>query len=606
MGSSALTLKTIKRWYTEAVDRDYYDKLYVLQLFAAGDYESMTSRLEGGGISSVWSSTIGSELPNYPEILPRLGPEGIQNHGLINARINVQGVSMEPELTFLHNEPLIREINASFIRERWTTQGWSDAFYMTGMEVEICGLGVCMAGISDKKVNWRHIPILDVIWDRAHREPKRWRWVCSRNRLTPEEAKECYPCLSDDDLHNLTHDDDRLIVEAATTQSTTRRVRLQLITEWSFYTKDHHVVFLGNLAGDVGVPLVLNERNEYNKVKNDEATLAGPNPFGVMPFSFWIDSWAPGIQRPVAKTETTMRIAKMLNEVEQCMMEYVRSTPITAVDGNKIDPKMHTELLKMSSFEGLKRLLVTKGGSIKDVISRTDPLEIPNALVTLRNVLKEELNAATGVQDMMRGQALSGEKTMYEVKSLDDQAGIQGRHLHSTFASFVVDVVTKTRTIAAEYDTAPTVLQLENGPAVDTKIYPVKPFMTEYVPCQIDPSSLVFRTEADRKQEALVSFTNVFMPLMQLHAVDPVKVLVWIGKKLGIKDPKKELGIDPVQAPMGGPGGAPPPPGGMPPPPGSGGVPMTAPPMQMGPGTMPPGGPPPPQPMVPAMPVHSQ
>ena len=602
--ADAPTLKTVRRWIREGIDRDYYDKLYTLQLFAAGDYEAMRAGLAEGAYAVAWTPVAGNDqLPSYPEILTRLGPEGVQNHGIVNARIAVQSLSMDPEFTFVHDEPVVRQFNSAFIRDRWTHGNWRSAFYMTGLEAEICGIGLSMCGVSNKRVDWRHVPILDVIWDRAHKEPAKWQWACTRNRLTPEDAQKAYPCLTKQDIQDLIMPDDRRQLGGTGTVESNRRIPIDIIQEWSFYTKDYHVVFLGKSSKMAIKVLALDdESGEYRSINDTEETAIGKNPFGCLPYAFWVDSWSPGINRPVAKTETTMRIAKMLNEVEQCMMEYVRSTPITAINTQKIDSKLNDEILKSNSFEGLRRVVAINGGSIKDVVDRLPPVDIPQSLVVMRNVLKEEMDAASGISDMQRGQALSGEKTKFEVQTLTDQSGVQARHLHRTFGEFACKVVEVTREIASEFDETKNVLQLETVGSIDMKVYPPKPFLTEPMPVQIDPDSLIFRTEADRKQEGMVLFTNWVMPLLPTGVLDPRKVLAVFGKKFGFKDALKELGADPPvmqpgQSPLGNPTSGPPMPG-------TGGVPPQAPPLQQAPGTMPMGGPPPIMQATPTKPVH--
>jgi hypothetical protein len=556
-----LKIETLKLWIEESIDIDYYDLMWTQALIQIGDAAAIEAAMENKVLarSSVGDARPGKELPFYPEILPMLGKVGLQNHGLVNARINVQGLTLTPELEFRHSNNYVREYNRAFFLERWTTQMWDQHWYQAGIELEANGIASCRAGVTDGRVDWRHTQNLDSIWDRTKRSPAHWRWVCDRDRLCPEDVEDIYgDALSDSEIEQLTRKNIEYRHKSAGAADHSPPVRQ--IVEWQFYSKDHHVVFLGSIFGEESIALVWDPgKGSYKKA---EGGLAGPNPWGVIPKAFWIDSWAANVKRPVSKVDTTMRAAAILNEVEEYLVEHLReSAPKTVVDASAISPEDADLIEKIKakdvSFKNLKKVWLTNGTDIKDVLQQTPVRELPQVVIALRAILKEEINASTGVQDMQRGQALTGERrTREEIRTLNDAAGVQARHLRETFASFLCWVVYVTRAIATQFDTAETRLQLESYPEVTTSEVPVKTMLGIDMPVQIEPNSLAFKSLEEKKQEAAAEFLTLHQPYIQLGQIDPRKSFIYTFRKMGIRNPVEELGVDPQQPPQGMAGGA--------------------------------------------------
>ena len=536
-------IEVIERWMREAADRDYYDKIYTLQLYMSGDSDAMAAAIQGRALGTAWSRT-GDFLPEYGEIVTKINSDGFAFHGMVNSRINVQGLTMEPELIVAHPDPVLREYVAAFFRHRWENLRWQDHFYATGMEVECGGVGHCEVGLTQQRLDVRHAPVLDTLWDRSARLPAQWRWYAFRDRMTPEKAKETYSCLTKDDIDKLTNEEaPRSNQGQSSTSVGVPRCGMKLVTEWRYWDGEDHLVMLGKSGSETRIYLRLNDKNEYVKV--DAKGRAGANPFGAVPAASWVDSWAPGVNRPVGKSQTTIRIAVLLNEVEQYMMETLRNgVPITGIDVLKVKDKAFVERVKNAkSWRGLQKV-IPLNGSIRDVISRLEPAALTNVVVVLRAALKEELNAATGTMDMMRGNALQGERTKAEIDSLNNNAGIQAQHMRRQFARFLEDMIRVGRVVASQYDRAKTTLVLPSFGSYDTAKYPIRPFLEEDAPITVNPNSLVYKTEQDRKNEAIMEFQQLHLPYINLGAIDKRKSLAVIGRKYGYRDALSELGID--------------------------------------------------------------
>lgn len=547
-------LGVVRRLCKEAVDRGYYDRLYVQQLFMSGDKETLKQAISGQALSS--SSGVSAyaalELPEYAEIEPNQGKMGANNHTLVNSRINIQGVvGMEPAFILKHPDPVVREVNAEWLLYRWVTQSWDAEFEVAGMELEANGIACVCLGVDDGKVNLKYVSNLDVLFDRSHKTPEKWQWACYRERLSPEKAREIFgDALNDDEYKRVTTGEP---IRGHSQSNELERTRAERVVVWNYYDEDTHVVFLKNIHGNDTIVLGYDADLNYVRLSTEEAAEGGPNPYGVIPLCFWVDGWSPSVRRPVAKLDGTLRPAALLSAVEEYIIETMQSgVPITGIDPTAIDEDLYNKVRNIRGFEDVNRLLILLPGTrIEDVLQRLPASEIPAVVLQLREILKQELTAGSGVGDMQRGQALSGERTRFEVASLNDQAGGQARHLRRTFAKLVESVASKARVIGARFDTDPVTLSLPNFGQFDSQVFPLTGFLEEPLPLRVDPAGFTFKSDAQIREDKAKDFALFFQPLVAMGGIDPMKLTKYLLDSLGIKDPERTLMIGPASM-MGG------------------------------------------------------
>jgi hypothetical protein len=514
--------------------------MYLQQLFMLGDPQTVENVMLGKQSRFVSFSSRG-ELPEYAEVEPSFGQMGVANHALINGRIMVQGLSMFPGWAFEHSDPVVREVNSAYLSTLWQSKRWDQDLYVAALEIEANGMAQVSLGVDDDGVpELEFAPNLDCIVDCVGKLPNRWRHVTRRYRRSVEDICEMYPVLDEDEVESWlrSSSSDRNI---GSDQSPRKYV-----CEWVYYDKEHHVVFLDTIQHSP-VVLKLDSNGKYIRCVGEDPT-PGPNPFGMIPHSWWIDSWAPMVRKPVGKIENSMKPSALLNEVELCMVEIMRNgIPITGLDVSKVgDPEIMKEIKDARTWKDIRKVFPMIG-DVRDVISRVPAVEMPGIYLQLRSVLKDEINAATGVSDMQRGAALGGERrTRYEVSALVDQSGIQARHFRRQFAMMLEDVGQKARALGLMFDTKRRMLTTESFGTIDTGLFPLELFLSEPARLQVMETTLQFKTSEQHKEDAMTALQGFYLPMIQMGAADPVKVMRHLGSAMGHRDISSEIGIEPV------------------------------------------------------------
>lgn len=518
---------------------DQYDKWYSLALVQSGQFSELA--ISGQTLGSV--RRMMDDLGDYPALNPPLGPIGQQNHGLVNSRINIQGiVHIDPDFSWNTDDATAKQVLDAQVRAWWEEAQWSDEFYQAGMEVEAFGIGFVEYGISSGRLNVIHRSVFDLLWDHNNRSPKDWRFFFVRVRLDLDDAMEKFGDAIEGDEKAKEEYLRRISVSAPRTfgqksrSGSTRASRMDediVIHEWTYWDRDHYVCFLGSIQK--GEAFVYDEATgKYKK-----ATEATENPYGIIPMPCWIDSWVAGMKRPVGKTETTLRICTMLNEVENyCVQVLERGASILGVNTDLLDPELVDQLKTIKGSKDIARmLLLTGSGDIKQLLTRLDPLEVPETLIYFRSVLKEELNAATGVMDMQRGQALGGERrTKYEVNKLVDNQGVQARHTRERYARFLERCIGTARVVSVIGETVTRVLQLEDG-VIDTAHFPIEPFLEAAIYPHCDPSTMYYKTDDERRDMAVMEFKEVDKLAIDYGVADPYRTFTRLYRRMGRRDP---------------------------------------------------------------------
>jgi hypothetical protein len=321
-----------------------------------------------------------------------------------------------------------------------------------------------------------------------------------------------------------------------------------------FYWDDYsHAVFLGSISDPVAVMVYDPESGEYEisgdtEDQNFNMTPLGLNPFGRIPLTFWVDSSLPGSNKPQSKLYTTAPIAKMLSDVERYIVRTIdRGIPMIVLATGAMDPetiKNIKEAIETGRTEALE-VIVSELPFNNDTVQRIPGAEVPQTVLQLRQLLKNELNAATGVMDAQRGQALPGDKTAYEVRTLFSSQGVQARHLRRRFARFVQQCIYTSRWIGALYETVPDVLITPDGFRIDVESYPRDVFLKEDLEIVVSENSLQYKDSESMFQERVAQFRAVDQPGIQIGVLDPVAVMRDVYNRIGRPQDAERLLVPP-------------------------------------------------------------
>lgn len=529
-------IEKIRERAAAARDDNYYDKVYSLIRWFSGDDRLMlsdgtTATLSDGG------SHGDPDMPDYPYVELPLGAPGIHNHGMVNSRINIQSVVYaDPEFVYTERHPVIRGIVAGFVKKRWEEGDWGSVFMEAGMEVEAAGLGFVEIGIRDSAVTVEHRSVLDMLWDRGHRSRGKWRFVFIRNRLDVDEVLEKYAGIVTEEEATALARETRLSAPISSVMAW-EVGELTQVREWSYWDKDHHVVFLGSISQEDSIILRLKERDagrfEYERVGDGNA---GPNPFGVVPVSIWTDSWAPGVLRPVSKTEQTWRIARMLNELEAHVVNTIsREIPITILSTANMSPEQISRISKAQSYKDVGMIIPVDMADVTNVVNRVPGGGVATGVLQSIQYYKELINAVTGVMDAQRGQPIPGDRTAEEVRTLSSAQGIQNKHLRRQYSSFLKDVVKKACKIASKFDRKPMEIQVGKS-MVNTSQVQISEFLDMDWEVYVRENTLVYESEQDKILARLQEFQAVDLKAIELHVADPMKVFKDLYEDIGVTD----------------------------------------------------------------------
>lgn len=576
----------------DANDPLFYDRMYVLQVSTAGFLEWIDSGV--GALCRSWNRDLGmgkADIPDYPMIDPGEQLRGVANHMLVNARISVSSVVLTlPEIHLKIDDLTEREIGEKWFEDSWINGDWSEEVKMAGMDVESTAIGWLVCGpsdapLGDQQTMWIHVDPLDMLFDRGYKSPGRWRWFCYRERVPLDDAVERFghifnqdfaskggaerqklqedynmvdelsPALTD---HELTDEEvyqkikdlcvrrvdplNRSWMDTATLTGLASETNVNdwVLHVWHYWDRDNHMCFLSSIDGAKSLPVSYRQMAGNDSAWNYQvANEAGPNPYGILPCAWWIGNWAAGMLRPTPKAETVKPLSDMIRYIEALMVKTIKqSLPMVIVNSGG----MGTQELEfrrqwdeaVKSDRPMAYLELTYGVDIKEVVQRLELGGFDTSWIELRNILKAELDAATGVSAPYRGQSFGGgEKTRKEASDLSTASSTQQRDMRNQYAKFLEMMVSVSRVVGSQVDNKPRLLMLDDGPVmVNGSGFPISQFISKPAHCFIDPNDMVFRPKEEVQAEALALW-NEEKAMVEMGIASPMRAAEDFLSKFG-------------------------------------------------------------------------
>lgn len=530
-----ISIAKAKKFAEEARDDTFYKKLFQLQLVMSGMTQTLDQLEQGGWVSGEG----GDDLPYYPDIDPDLGPEGVQNHLLVNSRINIQSVVYSnPKVVASSTIPLIRDVIDAWIHDIWDETDFQYKAYEVGLDCETMGMGFVEIGTKDGGIDFQTFSPLDALWDRKNKHAADWRFFIIRRWLSIDEAYAKFKGqIPYSYLESLATP---MILGRRGLKG--RRGEMLLIPEYSFWHPTSHAIFLGGIKTSKSVVLRINDQAmEYEVVPEGESN-CGANPFGIIPVAVWCDSMSPGVRRHVGKAETTVRSSSLVNRIEKALRAIlVNGAPINLVNMELLDPKEAERLKDAKDLDNVGSLVaVSDAEAATNAVHRIPADDLPGGLLQLRALAMDELKGASGVMDSMRGLYSQGERTTaQEIRVVESNGGIQNRHTRKRYRDFLHQCI-RIMMRLAKFDTKDRLLTIGDT-AFNTTMFPVAAFMSMKYPVSVQEDSLAMKSDDERRQDRMLEFSTVDIPLMQAGVADPMRVALDVYKDLGEREPTARL-----------------------------------------------------------------
>lgn len=586
------SLAGIRQRCRDANDPLFYDRMYVLQVSTAGWAEWIDSGV--GALCRGWSRTLDmgkADIPDYPMIDPGEQLRGVTNHMLINDRIAVASVVLTlPEIHLKIDDLTEREIGEKWFEDSWINGEWSEEVKMAGMDVRSTAIGWMVCGPSDapigeQQTQWIHVDPLDMLFDRGYKSPGRWRWFCYRERVPLDDAVERFGHIFNQDFasggakererlqeefdiidpltgimpdHELTDEEvydkikslcvrrvdplNRGWMNSATLGGLAGETNVNdwVLHVWHYTDRDNHMCFLSSIDGSKSVPVTYRRMAGEDSGWNYQVcSEAGPNAYGILNCAWWIGNWASGMMRPTPNSETVKPLSDMLRYIEALMVKTIKqSLPMIVVNSGGLGT-MGVEFQQqwdkaIASDKPMAFLEMAYGVDLKEVIQRLDVGGFEAEWITLRSLLKSELDAATGVSAPYRGEAFGGgEKTRKEASDLATMGGTQQRDMRNQYAKFLEQVVKVSRVVGSIVDKKPRLLMLDDGPVqINGPGFPISQFISKPAHVTINPDDMAFQAREERQAEALAEW-NVHQKMIELGLMNPMRAAQSFLKKFG-------------------------------------------------------------------------
>jgi len=555
-----------------AYDKDWYDDAYMLKRFLVGDYDYTKSLRDqpDGRSRGTKGSTKGDILPVYGDVADNLGKVGVQNHALVNSRINVWNIIFTtPNFDCDLIDASESSLNDAWVRKMWDIGNWSNPLSDAGFSFETCGVGFCKLGSTpDGRVHMKYQDVHDSLWDFMNRNPADWEWFLFREHISIRDAMKKYGHLwhsdSLDSKQNmkLAEKELRKLSASYATGTSTGSGTFQVIAEWEFWHNNAHCVFLGGLNN--GIMLNIDEKGRYNMADplnpRDKMSMAGENPFKCKPVISFTDTTLPNVRRPVGKKKTSLGPIGMANRIERGLERVAANMgPINLLATGALEPDVLIALKKKMdgnstlSLDELGEVVMVDTEDVAKAILRVQGQPLDQSLLQWRSIMKQEINAAEGVDDASRGQRSASERiTAEEIRRFADVQGGQADHMRKQYSIFMSQLWTVSRKIGSDYFWwSGTINFQHNGRLVpyDLSRYPIKPFLAKDSIGTATPDSLLYMSEESRRQKRAERLSMVDSIFIKLGVFDPKAVAADVYREMyGITD------ISPYLAPPAPPG----------------------------------------------------
>jgi hypothetical protein len=469
-----------------------------------------------------------SVFPVFPESNPVTLKEGKSRQILNNLFIElarIRYLEIEPEFPQVEL-PVTAEARKQFWLSRARGHGlpghqnWSDQLDSAVFEGNALGIGFIQIGLTHnpdtqkRRVALRHVPTINVLWDRHESHASRAKWIAFCHYLAPEVARATYGEKAVEGLMSL-HEKHAGTLEFV-------RV-IEYFDLGDGHSEPTYAVF----AGDINGPMITHQSN----------------PFNTLPFASYSHLYVPGVRRPVGRISLQLCTQERINSIERFLDEAIQQPPFTVLDNSLIDEQ------DLNRLAGGEKLSYVKMNARATEPGRPPFYQVPGALVSgyvgeRYSMLVQQLNADSGITDYDRGNLSIQSRTATEIEVLNQRVGAQGTWPLRQLSRFMQQAVSTTCDIARKYDEDTCDVDVFGVNltinAKDNPDFSAQELFKEPSRVEISEETILesdSRSKRDRKLRSL----ERLLPLAQIGAIKMEKLTKEILRANGVVNPNDWL-----------------------------------------------------------------
>jgi hypothetical protein len=271
------------------------------------------------------------------------------------------------------------------------------------------------------------------------------------------------------------------------------------------------------------------------------------NPHGFIPITIMCGRPMPMTRQRPGIVQKMLSHQDALNAIRRADMVAAQSPTIDIISGSFLDKQQMDEI---ENAENQVRRVYTNKPIPRDEkpFERIPAVEASATSGLTHERIKEQLSAASGVNEFMRGEVSDGDRTAREVSLVAEQSSGRGSSLKNTFALCVIRDFEITSEVARQFETAPVQMNFKGVGIVlnGSQDFTSEALFDEYSRVVVNPDDLF---GSDAKRQVAEKLANLGQLLSYAGiapgAVDPNKVVEMILEAQGV-DPasiKPDAGI---------------------------------------------------------------
>jgi hypothetical protein len=387
--------ENIKTWLCQSVDKDYYDTRFSLMQMAFDPAKAFA-----------FANGSGYRFPDYPDLKAQyreIGAEPWILETQLDLLSEVMRSSPEPE--FPDVDEYTGQVRQAFWKKRNKGYGRSKTDGLTQLEKAWLdghglGMGFVQWGVKTNPKSGfqyvcpKHVPMLQVIWDRNARSFCDARMACSMNYIPLHDAEAMFGVKKAQE--HVTE-----LRESNTDEA------MPVVSVFEYFD-------LGRGKSDPTQAIILGD------IVNDPEDIS-ENIFEILPFAYYEHILTPGFRRAIGAIDILVAGQEGLNQVERNINNEIKRPGFDL---------MAPDILVNEDVERVEK------GEHGVVVRTERPLEpgeasylrvpageVSQTTLAAYQMRKESFMAKAGISNLDRGQDVEGADTLGEVQLVDSRSG---------------------------------------------------------------------------------------------------------------------------------------------------------------------------------------